>query len=742
MFNHLKELHSKYNFNILPLKMFKRLADGSKELDFGRLPYAQYHEEKYDFSLFDEANPPNAIFIITGKTSELTIVDIDSREAAKELETALSANLEDLCDYIVKTQKGYQLFFKYQPNLESRIRQLKGIDILNDRRLTFADPYNESYSYIKRGELAVIPQKLLDYLLGSNEKQFNVVNLKEKQVKDYYKAPLCILLNRWLTLKGGEEVPTLMREEIQHRLLGGVSYFEACKEGMRHNLSIKLAGICAADPTVDEALFFKFCEKFIHEVIRPDEDVRIMLDYAYRRSFEHDTLWEEKFADSNKNINDRLGMEGWSLLFDVAEDKYLLYGIHTDEKLYFNSRTAKIAVAQILGCKAKEVDLEGFKLLRDKQFNPQLSETFTIKEDSLGGCTLNAFREPYYIGLFKSLEPKPEMPSFIGRVIKNVIPDEEQRALFLHNLAFHLTYKEPCQTAIISIGESQGTGKGVLFDHILKEIYKPYHLKWSSLALGSNFNGELKNKLFIHCNEMYEPGGKYNHKAFVNALKNLVAESELTINAKGKQVENVRNFAFVVASTNERHPFDLDEVDNRRFNFFPTSQTPLIEVCPELTDVEFNMLKKIKDELPDFLAYLRTIKLDRGLYCKVIKTKEYFRILEESRPEGVKVADAILNRDMAILEDKMSPEFLDKYEKLVIENNLAYVKIKDLKELLGRDYAYYAKALKSKGVVFEYKYLKSERMRSRVCVWNPQGVWEFSLLNNKSNTSLGEGPPD
>ena len=740
MFDHLKELHEKYDFNVLPLKKFKRLENGSKELDFG-FAYTQYHDVKYDFSNFDETKPPNAIFIITGKTSNLTIVDIDSREVAKELETALNTPLEDLCDYIVKTQKGYQLFFKYQPNLESRIRQLKGVDILNDRRLTFADPYNESYSYIKRGELVSIPQNLLDYLLGSNVKPLEGLNFNERQVKNFYKSPLCILLKRWLALKQGDEVPTLMREEIQHRLLSGVSYFEASREGMRHNLSIKLAGICAADPTIDEDLFFKFCERFISEVIKPDEDASIILDYAFRRSFEYDTLWEEKFADSNKDINERLGMEGWSMLFDVAEDKYLLYNIHTDEKLYFNSRTAKIAVAQILNCKAKEVDLEGFKLLRDKQFNPQVSETFTIREDSLGGCVLNAFREPYYMGLFKSLEPKGEMPSFIGRVIKNVIPDEEQRALFLHNLAFHLTYKVPCQTAIILMGESQGTGKGVLFDHILKEVYKPYHLKWSSLALGSNFNGELKNKLFIHCNEMYEPSGKYNHKAFVNALKNLVAEGELTINAKGKQVENVKNFAFVVASTNERHPFDLDEGDNRRFNFFPTSQTPLLEVCPELTDAEFDMIKKIKEELPDFLSYLKTIKLDRGLYCKVIKTKEYFRILEESRPEGVKVADAILNRDIPTLEDKMSPEFLDKYEKLVVENNLAYIKVKDLKELLGRDYTYYVKSLKSKGVVFEYRYLKSERSRSRVCIWNPQGVWAFSLLNNKPVTNPGESPP-
>lgn len=746
LLNYVKELKQRFGFKCIPLKKFSRDANGKKSFVFAE-NWSKFQTEGSEVpdALFKEAQ---GIAILTGKISNLIVLDFDTTESVREFLNALNlASITDAADYVVKTSKGFQLFYTYAANIPSKIRSLPGLDVLSDGRLTFADKSNEGYEIIHGRAVSAMPTIVRDYLLNTQNK----LEIKETQLSTYnpYKQPLSMLINDWMVLiNSNRPIGGTMRHRISNRLLKKVNYRAANKEGQRHDLALHVCGVCAADPTIDENLYYSFCELFIEKVINPDDDIQMLMDYAYKRNFAYDENWSEKFEQENDFVG-RLEAEGVKICYNPEIDKFVVYENNGLNRVYnLPNSGLRNYIATRLRLAGVKIDISKLDQVAGSIYD--VTQPYGLipsgKVDALGNNIWleNTFKPTEYMSYFDfrleefvaglpSIAPSVKNFDLTWRVICNVFPEEEHRNKFLNDIAYHLKTKEPCQTAIIVMTKTQGIGKGILFDGILGKIYGEFGLKWEPGAIHAPFNGEIKGRLFIHCNEIAERYSHWSIQSLVNKFKTIIAENTLVVQSKGKQTENVPNHALIVMSTNEDIPFKLDSGDNRRFNFFRGGETPLREICPEIDDG--TLLKKIDMELPyflEYLAYLAATSASFELYRKVFKTEFYESILEGSIPESEKIANAIVNKDVDILEELVGEDFADIFNRDIVKLNLAYMKITDFKKYFDKQtYGHLRRALLARGVLFEGRYLPMERRRSRVCILNPQGDFKQDVVRKK-----------
>jgi P4 family phage/plasmid primase-like protien len=126
--------------------------------------------------------------IITGKMSNLTVVDFDENYIYEDL----LKEYPELKDHLtVKTNKGYHIYFKYESKIktDTDVNGLTGIDTRNDDGLIIAPPtkyklLNNSkvgYQYLY-GNLLKMPEFLLNQLIPEEPKEKPKENKKKKEL--------------------------------------------------------------------------------------------------------------------------------------------------------------------------------------------------------------------------------------------------------------------------------------------------------------------------------------------------------------------------------------------------------------------------------------------------------------------------------------------------------------------------------------------------------------------------------
>ena len=114
-------------------------------------------------------------------------------------------------------------------------------------------------------------------------------------------------------------------------------------------------------------------------------------------------------------------------------------------------------------------------------------------------------------------------------------------------------------TALVLRGK-QGTGKGTFVEAIGK-LLGPHYAPLANLdQILGRFNSHLKNAILIFADEAIWGGNKRE----VGALKSLITEPRLFIEAKGKDGYWIDNFKHLIVSSNESWAVHLDP-DDRRF---------------------------------------------------------------------------------------------------------------------------------------------------------------------------------
>ena len=171
---------------------------------------------------------------------------------------------------------------------------------------------------------------------------------------------------------------------------------------------------------------------------------------------------------------------------------------------------------------------------------------------------------PSFYNLWRgfAVEPVPgECHLYLAHVKENICQGNEVLYRYVISWMAHATQHpgELPGTALVLRG-AQGVGKGVFVENFGKLFGQHYLTVYRLSQITGRFNGHLKNLLVVHANEAVWGG----HKEAEGALKGMVTDPMMPIEAKGKDIIQLQNFKRLIVSSNEQWAVPLD-LDDRRF---------------------------------------------------------------------------------------------------------------------------------------------------------------------------------
>lgn len=244
---------------------------------------------------------------------------------------------------------------------------------------------------------------------------------------------------------------------------------------------------------------------------------------------------------------------------------------------------------------------------------------------------------------------KPEQvltaPPVCHRVISHALGNNPQVIDHFYNwLACIVQFKRSTLTAWILHG-TQGTGKGVMFHHILKPIFGMTNVTMMRAEeLTSEFTGRFDNKFLVFIDEIQAESSNQFQRVMAR-LKSMITEPVISIRnmyAEAKEKQNYCNFLF---SSNMPEPITISEGD-RRFN--------VAVYQPNKIDISFADFDAIKDELPQMYAFLVSYAADPLRARTVIQTADRTRIIALGVQSAEEVTVKLLSGDLRYFVEGIS----------------------------------------------------------------------------------------
>lgn len=278
-----------------------------------------------------------------------------------------------------------------------------------------------------------------------------------------------------------------------------------------------------------------------------------------------------------------------------------------------------------------------------------------------GENRINLFDPPDYI---RSADRAYEggVPGTIGSVLKHVVGDSnEAYELFLNWLACVVQYRLAIGTAWLLSG-TQGTGKGLVFTHIMMPILGRDYVSRATLpTFEKEFNGFMERSLLIFVDEIRLKELKQASVALSN-LKQYITDDVISLRRMRTDTYLIDNHANFVFASNHYDSMEIDPSD-RRFLVAPRQEAPLS------TAIEVDgIIGRIKKELGDFTSYLFSRSADLQLARSMYHSSERERLKHLTRNASDEVADAIRAGDFEFFVDE-APD-VDKPGEAAIQAKL------------------------------------------------------------------------
>ena len=261
-----------------------------------------------------------------------------------------------------------------------------------------------------------------------------------------------------------------------------------------------------------------------------------------------------------------------------------------------------------------------------------------------------------------------EVPSTIRRIINHALgSDERVLEHFLNWLAVIVQKKCMTQTAWVLHG-TQGTGKGVMFNHILTPLFGAHNVTSRRMEeLGSDFTEFMKNKFIVFIDEVTS-GNNLFFERVTAKLKNLIVEPRISVREMYKPSVVMSNFCNLIFASNSPRPVSIAP-DDRRFNVAKYQEKPI-----QITSDEIAILAI---ELEEFYGYLMTRPAGTDAARTPIITEDRMRIINLSRASIDIAIEALISGDMRFFMEMLveRPEILspriqmayDQYRCLIEE---------------------------------------------------------------------------
>ncbi len=209
--------------------------------------------------------------------------------------------------------------------------------------------------------------------------------------------------------------------------------------------------------------------------------------------------------------------------------------------------------------------------------------------------------------------------------LERLFPIENERKYVVQFLAHLMQKPEERPSFAIMLTSDQGTGKGVLFSHILYPLLSKQAVQNSDY---SAFMGKHSNSLDGTLLCMLDDT-QSNHPVMMTKLKSRISEPYVHIERKFENARTIPVFTRIILASNKITPIQLSENDTRRW-YVPSYIRHKIDK-PETQAFIANMLEKIS--LDSIYNWLMNQSLDGFNHKNPPETETLLAMVERSKPE-------------------------------------------------------------------------------------------------------------
>lgn len=309
------------------------------------------------------------------------------------------------------------------------------------------------------------------------------------------------------------------------------------------------------------------------------------------------------------------------------------------------------------------------------EFRPDLDEQWNPEER-----LFNTWRKTEIMSnaTYRSLPPP-----VITKVITHAVGGgAEEYHRFINWLAYIYQRRSKTIQAWILHG-TEGTGKGLLVDHILTPIFGwDYVVKQQSRNLKAEFNGFLEKALILNLDEfdLQDAGREYN--AVMQALKMWISDGRFNIRRMHAESEQLNNYTNIIITTNSKNSIRVGE-HSRRFSFGLRQEEKI-----QITAKEVAL---IKDELEHFAGYLSGYEVNDELVMTPLENEARAHAVEMSRTNAETFAEAVEDGSLRFFMDLLSQivdhqdrtipkQLMDQWKQEAVAGESSKVSIADLTE--------------------------------------------------------------
>ena len=247
-------------------------------------------------------------------------------------------------------------------------------------------------------------------------------------------------------------------------------------------------------------------------------------------------------------------------------------------------------------------------------------------------------------------------PKYIGKIVDHIMThDTEVIDRFYNDLAWFVQNRKKLINSYLWQGV-EGTGKGFFFSRILQVIFgTQYCAQTDQDAFGTQFNSFLTDNVLVLVNEVSGnfSGTEAKGIATIEKMKIAITDEHIQIEGKNKDRFNGKNVCSFLFATNRRDAITLSDND-RRFNVAPRQEVKLHDTSwwPGYQQ----LLALVKEELQEFVWYLKQYQVDESLIGKVIdnEPKRVLQIMSQTNADMF--FDAVSKGDLDWVEENVVVE--------------------------------------------------------------------------------------
>jgi len=665
------------------LKSFSRDENGKKTVQFE--PKIRWRENPSIKEQLKVLPNPKGLAIRTGEDSNITCIDIDDLTSFEELDEKY--NLLEHAKMIVETHNGLHLYYDYTPDLKQTQQASIKIDIRSDGGLLFFPP-TPSYNFHDYEGDGIVPTDFIEWFnaqkssageSGEGTSPEHIVDEKSASDKSYLNTNYGRIISKlgvnFHLVDGRKSAAISLFEKLYYK-----GYNDDTADDMVvywnefNHPPLPITGRWSLDSCKTAAnKYFKGTKGKTNLTLKESKPLSLKNPEKKERAKVKNRRFTLATKDGEKRVYPESILEKpWDLFADTGNYIYKQYsggyivkiiakGGHIESTKEFKSKQDIFAYidGEIFNkfnifieyegkdgnlytkrASTKSVNLSYFYNV-EPTFAPDIKKIEWWEKDA-HERRFNMYNKKRLL----HLEPQEgvELDPLLKNFLMNLAGDNEYYFEWLINwLACNYQLKNKAEKTPLFISAS-GVGKNTLAD-LLKRIYTQeyIHMSANTNILTSNFNAELKDKLYYFMDEF-----RIDDDVEYDTLKAYTANnSDFALTIKGKDTKMYPLYANFVLYSNNDIPMKIKELDqDRRFNVFKPGK-PLIQ-CDWWNSKSHS---ELMGKAEHFALFLASYKIDTEFRDKQLKTERWKALIADSQPEYKQFVDALLNKDYKWFDD-------------------------------------------------------------------------------------------